>query len=271
MTRPSFLRRGLVLAALGLVPALAVPAAADWLVLNDGTWVETRGTWEQKGRRVVFTSADGTLSSLKSDQVDLAASRSATASGPVAAEDSRVATEPPAPPPRLAKRRWTNADIPRGVVAQPSPATGPGGDKGAEEGTASDGEASVEAADPVPASTVVVDGWEQGEDVDGSAVILGRVLNSSDRVIAAAVRLEVILFDREGKHLAERTAPVVPSALPPGGSGEFRAEFPGIYDFSLVRFEIASTSLESGRGAPPRALGGGTASAIASEDDGAEP
>ena len=269
-------RRPLAAASLGLALASAIsgaaPAAADWLVLTDGTRIETRGAWEQRGRRLVFTAAGGTLSSLKTDQVDLAASRAATEAAADATARARAGTEGPAPAPRRAARRFTNADIPRGVPREPSATAGAGAAGEAGAGTEPGAEADESSsADEPPASPVVVDGWEQGEDVDGSVVVVGRARNTSDRVIAAAVRLEVVLFDREGLRLAETPATVVPSALPPGATGEFRAEFPGIYDFSLVRFEIASSGIETGEGAPPRALGDAAAGAAAGEEDGPGP
>ena len=66
---------------------IAGPAAADWLVTREGASVETRGAWRQEGRLMVFTLADGTLASLRLDEVDLEASRQATegASQPAAA------------------------------------------------------------------------------------------------------------------------------------------------------------------------------------------
>lgn len=265
--RPGLVYRGLIL-ALALSAAAAGAAEADWLVMTDGTRVETRGAWEQRGRRIVFTAADGTLSSLKADQVDLAASRRATeqATAAAAVRSREAPTERPAPSPRRATRRWTNADIPRGAPPSTSTAVAETGvvEEPASEGEVTDGPAEL------PPSPVVVEGWEQGESVDGSVVILGRVVNSSDRVLAAAVRLDVILFDRESRRLAEQAASVVPTSLPPGGTGEFRAEFPGIYDFSLVKFDLASTGVETGEGTPPRALGP-NAAASTDEEDGAGP
>ncbi|MCB1032359.1 MAG: hypothetical protein KDD47_00815, partial [Acidobacteria bacterium] len=67
--------KGLLLATAAFV---AIPAGADWLVLKDGSRVETRGAWEVKGRLVVFTSADGSLASMRTNDVDLGASEQAT-------------------------------------------------------------------------------------------------------------------------------------------------------------------------------------------------
>ncbi len=51
--------------------AMTSPAAADWLVTKDGARIETEGPWKTKGAMVVFTSAKGTLSSLRLDEIDL--------------------------------------------------------------------------------------------------------------------------------------------------------------------------------------------------------
>jgi hypothetical protein len=79
--------RASVLAVVALAAA-AAPAAADWLVLADGGRVETAGPWEVRGGLVVFTLANGTLSSVRASEVDLPA--------------SEAANRPPEPPPAAA-------------------------------------------------------------------------------------------------------------------------------------------------------------------------
>src|SRR6476661_7310749 len=54
------------------------PAAADWLVTREGGRIETRGAWKVKNQLVVFTLPNGTLSSLRLSEIDLAASEKAT-------------------------------------------------------------------------------------------------------------------------------------------------------------------------------------------------
>lgn len=82
----------LLLTGLGLV-AGPEPAAADWLVLTDGTRVETRGGWEEREHLVVFTSADGKLTSLRATEVDLEASHRLTRAAVEAAERRRAEAE----------------------------------------------------------------------------------------------------------------------------------------------------------------------------------
>jgi hypothetical protein len=65
---------------------LATPASADWLILRNGTRIETLGPWTEKGRQVVYTTvAERRLVSLRGSDVDLPASRQASASQPSAA------------------------------------------------------------------------------------------------------------------------------------------------------------------------------------------
>ncbi|HEX2162430.1 MAG TPA: hypothetical protein VHM02_00635, partial [Thermoanaerobaculia bacterium] len=92
--------RAAALAAAAVLSLTALPAAADWLVMRDGTRVETRGAWQQKGRLVVFTSTEGRLSSLRTDAVDLAASRRATEQAAAAAARPAEPAALPAPAPR---------------------------------------------------------------------------------------------------------------------------------------------------------------------------
>lgn len=77
----------------------ASTAAADWLVTRDGERIETRGAWEARGRRVVFTSTSGTLSSIRLSEIDLEASREATARALLAEAPAQETPPPPAPPP----------------------------------------------------------------------------------------------------------------------------------------------------------------------------
>ncbi len=53
----------------------------DWLVTSEGEVIETRGPWHEKGASIVFTGANGVLSSLRSSAIDLEASRQLTRRG----------------------------------------------------------------------------------------------------------------------------------------------------------------------------------------------
>jgi micrococcal nuclease len=104
--RPMKARAG-ILALLSIAPLLlgGEAAWADWLVYNGGTVVETEGNWTQKGRSVVFTAPGGTLQMVRTEELDLPASRflasqkrgSWRAAGQLPAGVSFATTAPAAP------------------------------------------------------------------------------------------------------------------------------------------------------------------------------
>lgn len=90
-----------------LALVLAVPAAADVLVMKDGSRLEIDGTWEEKGRMIEFVLPNGTYGALRASEVDLEASREAT----------RAAAEPAKEEPEPEKKRQpvlvlTDDDVP---------------------------------------------------------------------------------------------------------------------------------------------------------------
>ena len=85
---------GIPIGTSAIALALLAPAAgADVLVCRDGTRIETRGSWQEKGRQLVFTSASGELSAIRADLIDLEASRTATAR----LSEAPISAAPPAP------------------------------------------------------------------------------------------------------------------------------------------------------------------------------
>ncbi|MEM1205241.1 MAG: hypothetical protein AAGN66_18580 [Acidobacteriota bacterium] len=91
------------------IPALLVslPAAADVLVMVDGSQIETDGPWEVRGRQIRFRLPNGTLSSVRASEVDLAASEEATQA---ATRPAPAPVEAPEPEPVLV---LTDKDIGR--------------------------------------------------------------------------------------------------------------------------------------------------------------
>lgn len=70
---------GILLPLFSAVLCAWSPAATgDWLVTTEGELIETDGAWQEKGRIVVFRTAEGELLSLRSSGLDLDASRQAT-------------------------------------------------------------------------------------------------------------------------------------------------------------------------------------------------
>ena len=83
--------------ALSVFGLTAAPAAADWLVLQDGERIETRGPWEAKGSRIQFTDTKGALVSMRANDVDLEASRLATQPKASPAPTAPPTSQTPAP------------------------------------------------------------------------------------------------------------------------------------------------------------------------------
>lgn len=233
----------------------ASPAGADWLVLKDGSRVETRGQCRVDGRLVVFTGTDGKLSSLRSDDLDLAASRRVTEEA-----KSPIATTPTPPPPvRKAVRRLTNADIPQGR----QPETGSADSTGGESAPASEAESQSATDRSSAAELIVVASEERSDPIGGHVVVTGTLANASSDM-ATAVRLTVRLFGPEGGVLAEREATLDRSALPPGEDTDFRAEFPSVFAAFAVTFQPSAVMLLSG--APPPTSADGPESPEASPE-----
>ncbi len=96
-------------------------ARADVLVTQEGERITTQGPWTVKGRQIVFTSSNGTLSAVRLSEIDLEASEIATreANAPPAPAEEPVA---PVRERRAPVLTITDADIPRGIPAGGGPA-----------------------------------------------------------------------------------------------------------------------------------------------------
>src|SRR5438270_56327 len=149
---------GIVLTLLALGAAAAHPARADWLVTRDGGRVETQGPWQLKGKLVVFTRAgDGSLSSLRTADVDLGASAKVTADAKI-----QAAAPPPAEAPKKKLAVLTDASFP----------------KAAPPAAAAEKTADPDKKAPAPSGPVVVGSWQRSEG-DGGLVIEGTLHNTT--------------------------------------------------------------------------------------------
>lgn len=207
--------------------ALLLPAAADWLVLRDGSRVETAGPWRVESRLVAFQRPDGTYASLRLSEIDLEASERVTLE-----EAERAARKTPASPaasaPRKPVLRLTEEDLP--PVDRPVDAEAEE-DEGVEE--------------EVPEALEIVT-WREVGDVSGPGIeIVGTVRNNSDS-LAIGVGVTAALFGQDGEEVARTSAILTSTALQPDQTSAFRASFPGVYQFfraditaggSLVRTE----------------------------------
>jgi hypothetical protein len=223
-----------VLVLLTLV-APAMPAAGDWLVARDGGRVETKGPWQVKGKLVVFTQTNGSLGSLRLADVDLDASRKATADAASAqAEAAKPAA--PAPPKKklavLTDQSFRKTAPPTAAVVAPP----------AQEG--------APAPAPGESGPLTVSSWKQINVPKGGLEIQGTLHNTTDRLIVNP-SVEVRLYDDAGETLGSAPGVLSASTIPPLGTVDFRATFSGAYTvFAEVKFEPRGLPLDVGPGGP---------------------
>jgi hypothetical protein len=199
---------------------LATPAAGDWLVLGDGTRIETDGPWSERGRLIVFTSTEGVLVSLRASEVDLEASRTATLEAAAAVE--RPAPPPPSPPP-ASVFRLTDADV--GHVDDEAIET--------DEQEAPEPEAEAEEG----SAGVVLTQWEEvGNTAEDGVAIVGSLENRGDGA-AVGLRVVVTAYDVEGELLGTSNAQIGSSSLMPGETTRLIANFPGLFEISAISIE----------------------------------
>lgn len=229
--------------ALLILLLAASPGAADWLVTRDGGRVETQGPWQVKGKLVVFTPPNGTLSSLRLTEVDLDASARATEEARAQAE--KPPEEKPRPRPKEATIVITDANFRR-----PEAETAP---------------AAVEPADkpePVEPGPVTVSSWRQVERTEGDGLDLYGVLLNRGPEIATGVVLKVRLFNEAGEEIAAAGGILASTSIRPGGSIDFRVPLPGVFTFVKATFDVESYALtvspapeEAGEGGTPPGSG----------------
>lgn len=226
---------------------LASGAVADVLVTRDGERVETRDAWEVKGRLVVFHLPDGTLSSLRLDNVDLEASDAATAekANPPQAQDAPAAREE--------SRRKATIVIRDGDVARVGEApTARDGDSEENADLDSAAEAGSEAPPaPTPAEndgSVQVTSWDSSSDNEGSTVA-GTITNTGTN-FAISLAMVVRILDADGSPIAQRSVTPRQTALPAGRATTFSTRFPGVYDLPQVEFDLQWDGYEGGLRSP---------------------
>lgn len=225
------------------VSGLALPLSADWLVTVTGQRVETSGPWQVKGKQVLFTAKNGTLSSLRLSEVDLEASRKASEPPPPA----EVAPAPEPPPKKKPVLVLTDKDVARARSAENPD----------EEGAAT--EPKDPAAKPpagsaaASANAVELVTWKEiDKDPSFGVELMGTVRNTSNELVTG-VTVMVKLLDGGGSLIAEKQASLSPSSLAAGGSANFRVLFPDVRVFASPKFEIRSALGVRVVGTPPPA------------------
>lgn len=209
---------------LGLLLIVATtPLYSDVLVTTDGDRIETRGPWEVEGRRIVFTTARGTLSAIRTSEVDLDASQAATA----AASETR-----PQPRPVEESRKpvlvLDQANVKRHRSA-PTPLTDP----------------DVEGAAVLPGRVEVSD-WQESQDAGEELRISGTLENRSDQ-FATDITLKVTAYDQEGDPVETRPATLAKNSLAKGASTTFSVDFPDLFLTNGATFEITNRGFVTGK------------------------
>ncbi len=208
----------------------AAPAPADWLVGSDGERVETRGPWRVKRSLVVFTSADGTLSSLRLADVDLEASARATAAPRAAKSPAAQPAAPVARPPVLVLR---TADV--GRASEPP----------AEEAEEAAADEAVEQA-PAEAARLPVEviAWRQAESTGVAGLEISGTLRNDSSSIVTGAGVHVSLFDHDGELIARHDAFLDAVSIAARATTGFRALFPGVQVFDgEPAFEVRARPL----------------------------
>ncbi len=225
---------GVFLAAL----AVALPARADWLVTKSGDRVETDGPWQVKSRLVVFERPDGSYASMRLSAVDLDESRRVTKAAAEEAERARTSPRPQATETRREPiARLTDKDLPPvGKSAQ------------AETQEPAKAAAKDQERRQQSPSGLMVSNWHEDTHTDAPGLLfVGQVRNPTENM-AVGVTLTVKLYDQENKPIESTQAVLTSNALPSGGSGGFRASFPGVYYYARADFDIEGTMLETNEG-----------------------
>ncbi|MEM9554923.1 MAG: hypothetical protein AAGC60_11735 [Acidobacteriota bacterium] len=215
-----------LLVVLGCLALWASAAGADWLVMRDGSRVETKGPWRVEGNKVLFDLPNGTLSVLRASEVDLEASEAASAPQP-SADDEVRAEAPPAPKPEPVLV-LTDKDIPRALPVDE--------DTGLEAVSSSTSTGDI-------AEPLVVDSWEKTSTRDGFGVEIRGTLSNRSAAVRGGIVLQVEIEDFGGnEHQAQAFLRL--SALEPGGSTTFRAVYPNVDDVDgTPTFSLESVGL----------------------------
>jgi hypothetical protein len=218
------MRNALAIVLLGL--AAAAPASADWLVMKNGSRLETKGAWKASGKLLIFTTTGGSLASLRAEEVDFTATAAANAPKPEVA--AAASAEPVKRPPVMV---ITDADVRHEGDEEIAAEAKPAGDAAATD-----------------AGSVIVTAWQQvALDEDAGVEIFGGLRNAT-RETATNISVTVSLTDDQGKALVSGEATVNTSALPVDGTTNFRVRFPGVTEFTKAVFDVRSRPL---RNAPP--------------------
>jgi hypothetical protein len=211
-------------------------ASADWIVMEDGSRLETKGPWAESGETLVFTQPNDTLSSVKLADVDLEASRQMSLPPKPAADKQ----DDSAPPDQKTVFVLTDAD-----VRHPS-------DLLSDDAESQPRSTADEAEQGEPVQVVT---WKDIGGVEDQGVILVGTARNFSESVAAGLSLSATLYDAEGTVLDTRAASLGADSLGPGQSTSFRAEFPGFFAFTATGFRFSFQLLKTNVEPPGPGLG----------------
>lgn len=232
--------------------AATLSAGAETLVTTDGSEIQTRGPWQQKGKMVVFTDPNGQLSALRAEDIDFEATqRRATA--PVSAPTVAMPTDEKP----VAKIIITDADVAHVAPSElpADPADDSTGDPDADTSTAAP-PGGTDGAD-TSASQVRVIAWDQEDPADGEGRVIFGTLRNDGNTFATGIELEIAVYEDEGALAGTQSITPVKTSLRPGESTTFRAQFNEVFAVGATRMTVSSVELEVGstEGAPERPTG----------------
>jgi len=201
--------------------AVCGPAEADWLVMNDGSRIETTGPWEIRGRMLLFHDSAGKLSSVRASDVHLEASEQLTEA---AKRQRETAARPAKPVQRKSVLRLTDDD-----VSHVDPTVAP--------------QTNSEGAEAAPSneSGLAVSSWDRDFDDETGGVLIRGSLRNGEAVQVRSVSLYVVLRSDNNTMVGRSRARLDRPFLKPGEETSFIATFPGITDFANAEFKTDAT------------------------------
>lgn len=230
------------LTLLALLIFSAAPAGADWLVMSDGARIETDGPWTERGRLVVFTDPGGTLMSVRLAEVDMDASYRVTA------EMKEAALRPPPlpPPPAPSIFSLTDDDVGHVDDDEYSQSSQADDEVDADSGFGSDADADADfdaGSESATTPLIGVVAWERDDNPAGDGLEVRATLENQGTDVAINIEVTVTLLDEDDSVLATAPGRIGTNGLMPGQTTEMIVDFPGIFDFAAVDFDIEQRAL----------------------------
>ncbi len=244
------MRRSSTLLSLGSLLvglSLAGPVSGDWLITAGGERLETRGSWEKRGRMVVFTRPDGTLASIRASLLDLEASRQLS--------DQPAAVVPEVSEPAVSEPAAGVLQEPIAVLTDEnlldfgdlrvggtfSAASSAGLD---QETQAAQKDRSEPTADRRPAPEgLSVDDWRYVENTSGTEII-GTVHNDGQEIYAS-IEVIVLVYGVDGELMTTRNARLANPILPPGHQSEFRLLLSHTFGVDRAEFNLTGVPFDA--------------------------